>query len=225
MNKLIEKIKEKEGNTLVSDVVEVIPELNNVYECIGKIAKLSNDYKLNCAWKCLANGINVEKSINELYNYVNDSERAFFISNEFRKIILSSSVLSSSVIAFIVGKIVKENRKCTHKEAIILNAIRNMTDYDLKNFKIMMEKSIDKLVDHEIIEISKLDKENIDSYKYTLHVCTNGGVFLLEKGLMGEADENEYLSLYEGSHYLVTEIAYTLMEYLEAVRQLLNYGE
>ena len=224
MFKLLEKFNEIRRSMIGSDSIELIPTINDANEYVNKIAKLSNDYKLNCAWQCLADGLNIEKSINELYNYVSDSERAFFISNEFRKIILSSSVLSSSVIALIMGKIIKADRKCTHKEAIILNAVGNMTDYDLKNFKIMMESAVDELAGCEIINISKLDEENRDSYKYTLRICVNGGIFLLENNLI-ENSQEDYETVYEGPHYIVVEMAYTLIEYIEEVKQLLNYGD
>lgn len=81
--KLIKKLNEIRTDMIGTDMIDVIPALNEANEYIDKIAKLSNDYKLYYAWKCLAEGNNVEKSINELYNYVKDSERAFFISNEF----------------------------------------------------------------------------------------------------------------------------------------------
>ncbi len=102
--RLIGKLNDVRTDMLGADMIDVIPKLNEINEYINKIAKLSNDYKLNYAWKCFAERTNVEKSINELYNYGTDRERAFFISNEFSKIILSSSILASSVIAFIMGK-------------------------------------------------------------------------------------------------------------------------
>lgn len=218
--KLIGKLDEIRTGMLGADMVNLISKLNEANEYVNKIAKLSNDYKLNCAWQCLSEGKDVEKSINELYNYVSDSERAFFISNEFRKIILSSSVLASSVIALIMGKIVKANRKCTHQEAIILNAVGNMTDYDLMNFNVMMENAIDKLAGHEIINIYKLSKETRDSYRYTLNICANNGLFLIESDLVEEDGDG---SLYMGLHYVVMDMSYALMEYIMEVRQLLNY--
>ena len=224
MEKLLKKLNEVRTSTLGADVIQIIPKINDVNEYIDSIGKLADDLKLDSAWQCLAEGKDVEKSINELYNYVSDRERAFFISNEFKKINLSNSVLASSVIALIVGKVVKENRKCTHKETIILNALGHMTDYDLKNFKLMMDKAIEELVGYTVINIFKLDKENRDNYKYTLHLCANAGLFLTESDIIGkESEEDDFEAVYAGLHYVVIDISYALLGYMNEVKQLLNY--
>lgn len=219
--RLLNKFNDLRTNMLGGDVIEVTPEVNEANEFITSIIKLSNDFKLNCAWKCLGEDINVEKSINELYAYVSDADRAFFISNEFRKIILSNSILASSLIAFIIGKIIRQDRKCTHEEAILLNALGNMTDYDFKNFIVMMDSMTKKLGCYEVVEPSNFNIENQDSYYYTLYLCSNMGIFLIKSDIHDEESE----SLCLGTHYVVGDVAYTLMRYIKEVKQLLRYQE
>jgi hypothetical protein len=133
-------------------------------------------------------------------------------------------MVASTIIAFIMGEIVKENRECTHKEIVISNAVSSMTDYDLKNFMNMMENAITVLGGYEIVDISKLDKANEASYWCTLRLCANGGLFREESDLEGQdLDEEGYLSVYGGLHYLVLEEAHELMRYIEKVNKLLRY--
>lgn len=124
-----------------------------------------------------------------------------------------------------MGKVIKANRECTHKEAIILNAVSNMTDYDLKNFMYIMENGIDKIIGYNFINISKLDKENMDSYQYTLHTCTNNGLFQIQSNLMGESKEGDkYAPMYTGLFYVIIDVSYTLMDYMAEIKQLFNYN-
>ena len=99
-----------------------------------------------------------------------------------------------------------------------------MTDYDLKNFKLMMDKAIEELVGYTVINIFKLDKENRDNYKYTLHLCANAGLFLTESDIIGkESEEDDFEAVYAGLHYVVIDISYALLGYMNEVKQLLNY--
>lgn len=90
----------------IPEGLALIPALEEVQKWIAGISNISNDMKLDKAWYCISQGMNIEESINQIYNYVSNEERAFYISNEFRKIILSSSLLSSSIIANIMGQVV-----------------------------------------------------------------------------------------------------------------------
>lgn len=224
LSAIIERLNEFRQKTLISDAIDCIPEINGANQAINAIAKFSNDYKLGYAWKCFADGINEEQSLNLLWEYVSDSDRAFFISNEFRKIILSNSLLSSSLIAYIIGQIVKEKRKCTHEEVILLDAIAEMTDYDIRNFKTMMESANDSIAGRDVIEITKLGEENRNSYNYTLKRCANSGIFEVESNFIGDSlDEDDEEDFYACSIYVVTNMSRTLMSYLERIKPLLRY--
>lgn len=208
--------------------ISTIPYLSELKDCAAAIAQVANNTKLEYAWYCLSQDMDVERSINEIYNYVNDADRAFYISNEFRKIVLSVSLISSSIIAYIMGNVVREQRNCTHEEVIISNALVTMSDYDLENFIYLISECTDKLAGREVIEISKCKKEQSSCY-YTLQLCTSNGLFKTESDIMGEdMDDPEDLAhagaLYGGLYYVKTPYCASLKKYIDKVKQLLQYG-
>jgi hypothetical protein len=99
LTRLCKKIKEKAettpmfiGKDALDVTLDVVPNVvsgkvsgkvsgvsfRDIITAITDMAKLSYDFKLNKAWNCLSRDTDVEKSINELYDYVSDTERAFF---------------------------------------------------------------------------------------------------------------------------------------------------
>lgn len=224
--KHIESFKSKPINGSLGEGISTVPYIGSAKDCMTAIAQLANDAKLQYAWYCIAKGVNIEKSINEIYNYVSNSERAFYISNEFRKIILSVSCISSSIISYIMGNVIEENRDCTHKEIIITNALTNMSDYDIDNFIDLFDNHSYRLAGREVIEITKINR-NKESYYYTLQLCASNGLFKTESDLMGEDlddpdDMAEEGCLYGGLYYVKTEYSYALRNYIDEVKQLLG---
>ena len=69
------------------DIFKSILKLNGktekIYDVIVSVSNAANEIKLSCALKCLDEDLNVEKSINELYNYVSNPDRAFYVSTSF----------------------------------------------------------------------------------------------------------------------------------------------
>lgn len=221
MGKTIENLIEKVQRCLtvhdwVKDGIAFIPQVGVVQEEIAKISNLSNNIKLDYAWYCISQDLNIEQSIEQVYNYVSDKERAFYISGEFRKIILSSSLLSSSIIAYIMGRVVYENRNCNHTEIIITNALTNMTDYDLDNFIYLCDDCMSIIGENEVIDIAKVDSAKKASCQYTIQLCASHGLFSTQSTIV----DNE--SVYAGIYYAKTDFCKELLEYIEIVKQLLR---
>lgn len=147
---------------------------------------------------------------------MSDKERAFYISGEFRKIILFSSLLSSSIIAYIMGRVVYENRKCNHTEIIITNALTNMTDYDLDNFIYLCNDCMSIIGKNEVIDITKVDLDKKASCQYTIQLCASHGLFSTQSTIV--VHEN----VYAGIHYAKTDFCKVLLNDIEIVKQLLR---
>lgn len=201
----------------IPEGLALIPALEEVQKWIAGISNISNDMKLDKAWYCISQGMNIEESINQIYNYVSNEERAFYISNEFRKIILSSSLLSSSIIAYIMGQVVCENRKCKHSETIITNALTFMTDFDIDNFEFLCSQCMEEIGKQQIINIDKAENTQKESLQYTLQICVSYGIFRTESAIYNEE------MLYEGIHYIKTNLCDELLNYIDKVKQLLQY--
>ncbi len=117
-----------------------------------------------------------------------------------------------------MGQVVYGNRKCTHAEILITNALMNMTDFDLDNFIYLCNECVEKLGSYEIINIGKIEKEKMNSCKYTMQILASHGIFSTESAIM---DNN---SLYGGLHYVKTSLSAELLNYIDIVKQLLRYG-
>jgi len=220
LSKLYEKMQQVTNKHIwIKEAPKAIPKVGDVESKLIDIAKIYNDIKIDYAWSCIANNLNIEQSINMIYNYVENEERAFYITGEFRKIILSSSVVASSIIAYIMGRVVYENRKCTHEEIIITNALTEMTDFDIENFRYFVDECVETIGDYETINIRKADKEKMDSYKYTLHTLVSHGIVDTESGIM------DGTAMYAGFHYIKTNLCTELLKYIDIVEQILDYGK
>lgn len=218
LQKLYKKLQDIEGkHNWIGDGIKLIPHINEANDVITGIANIANNMKLDAAWRCIAQGKNIEMSINQIYNYVKDEERAFYISNEFRKIILSSSVLPASIIAYIMGNVVNEDRKCTHGELIISNALLNMTDFDLDNIIYLYNECNEIRGSFDTIGIQKIADERRESCQYTLQICSSYGLLKVQSGIL---DGENY---YGGIFYLKTVYVKDLMRYIDIVQQLLDY--
>lgn len=221
--KLSNKIKELLlDNTYVKDTQELImlePHLDVLSKIINSVSKVSNDYKLYNAWKCIAKGLNEEKSINELYNYVcNSSDRAFYISDSFKKIILSNSNISSAVLAYIVGEIVKGNRDFTQEDVILYEALSHMTDFDIKNFVDIIDNYVGfPDIGDDYIDTYSIPKEKLTTYLLTLKLCVSVRLIEMKTSVLTK----EYMST--GEFYKCTLLANKLREYIVKTKQLLNY--
>lgn len=199
------------------DFLSVTPYLKDAVEWVNDVSKYSNDIKLFEAWRCISQDNDVEKSINQLYNYVSNEERAFFVSDSFKKIILCNSRVASAIIAYIMGEIITEKRNFEHTDAVLYNTLLQMTDYDIKNFKYLMENAIGRFSeDDNIVNDSKLP-ENKESFEITIQICVSTGVFRTESGVI---DGN---SFYSDNFCKVTNLANVLLDYINNVNRLLSY--
>lgn len=218
LNKLKDKFTDLYQKDITQDFLKVTPYLKDANEWVSDVSKYSNDIKLSEAWKCIGKDNDVEKSINQLYNYVSNEERAFFVSDSFRKIILCNSRLSSSIIAYVMGEIVLNNRNFEHSDAVLYSALLQMTDYDIRNFKYLMENAVGRFKEDDgIINETKITK-NKESFEITMQICSSTGLFRTEHSVLnGE-------TYYTGNFYKVTNIAYSLLKYIRNVSQLLNYN-
>lgn len=218
LNKLKDKFMEIYQKDTTQDFIAIIPCLKDANEWVNDVAKYSNDIKLAEAWRCIAEDNDIEKSINQLYDYVSNEERAFFVSDSFKKIILCNSRISSSIIAYIMGEIVSNNRNFEHRDAVLYSALLQMTDYDIRNFKYLMENVVGRFKqDDGIIDETKINN-NKESFEITMQICLSTGVFRTEHSVL--AGENYYT----GDFPKVTDIAYSLLKYIKNVSQLLNYN-
>ena len=219
MKQLKNKINELLGIN-VKDVMDLNDNTAIPMQIISIIANATNERKIQDAWKCISRGENIEKSINELYNYVDDEERAFHISNAFRKIIMTNSRISAAIIAYIIGEIKTNKRDFTSEDIILFNALEGMTDFDIRCFKELMEQSNYSF----ILGVKYFDKQSFPDdkriiYNELLEFGDKNRLFI--KGLITTENQGE---VFIGDSYAPKKEAFDLLDYICKVNQILNYG-
>lgn len=99
-----------------------------------------NDFKLSFLLNGLASGRNIEMRLNQLYTYVtSSSEKAVIVANLFKQTINAECPKACILYGLILASHLDSGTKFTHDELIVCKAIESATDYDLKNFKEIME--------------------------------------------------------------------------------------
>ena len=127
-----------------SGSIGVLGVVNPVAGIVGGIGNdlLSeyNTFKLGHLLNGLASGFNLERRLNELYNYVNSSpEKAIIVANLFKQTVNAECPKVCVIYGLILANHLETLTEFTHEELIVCKALENATDYDLKNFKEIME--------------------------------------------------------------------------------------
>lgn len=219
----LEKIKIKIYTILGIDITEVatlLPRMGTVFEGISMIANASNTKKLHDALRALSKNENVEKSINELYNYISNEERALYVSTAFRKIILSNSKIAAAIIGFMLGEIKSENREFNNEDIILFNALESMTDFDIRSFKEIMEKqdTIKDNAEEQYFDETTFPEEKKKEYIEILMFCEKYRLFSFVSSIVVGQE------LKMGIFYKPRSVATTLLEYINKIKGILYYG-
>lgn len=102
---------------------------------LNDLLKVSDDISMRNLFRELNTGLNQEMAINQLYNYVNTSQRrAYWVKDAMLKARASSSSLVQLLLGVILSDHVKEPSDYTEDDLIITQALDNATDWDIKNF-------------------------------------------------------------------------------------------
>lgn len=95
-------------------------------------------------FKFFIKGLNLnsnEESIQKLINYVDNKDKAEFITNTFEKIMLSNSKLACCVMGIMLNDMCKTNKNISQENLVILQALSMMNDFDITNFTHLMSIS------------------------------------------------------------------------------------
>lgn len=187
---------------------------------VNDILEEYNIYKLSCLLKGLANGLNTETRVNELYTYIISSEqKAMIVANLFKQTINAENPKVAVIYGLILANHMKDNTKFSYDELIVCRALENATDYDLNNFIIIMEKYLKETKNGRRICFPK-ELYNYDDFTVTCDWCVYNRVFVSHMPEWGEMDEG-ILEL--DTCYYVSKPAEVLLKYLYDARRVWDY--
>lgn len=205
--------------------VNAIGTVNPVAGVLGGIGndllEEYNTYKIGCLLEGLAKGLNVETGLNELYTYITSSkEKAIIVANLFKQTINAENPKVAIIYGLILANHMGNNSEFTYDELIVCKALENATDYDLNNFKQIMENYLKEVNNGNRIVFPK-EMDNIDEFTITCDWCVYNRVFVSRMPECGEMSDGV---LEMDICYYTSKPAIVLLKYLKEARQVWNYG-
>lgn len=208
-----------------SGSIGVLGVVNPVAGIVGGIGNdlLSeyNTFKLGQLLSGLATGFNIERGLNELYNYVNSSpEKAIIVANLFKQTVNAECPKVCVIYGLILASHLETHTEFTYEELIVCKALENATDYDLKNFKEIMENYVKPTPNGRRIVFPK-GFADIAAFTTTCDWCVYSRIFVSRTG---EWDGMEDGVLDISTYYYEANPAAVLLNYINAAGQTWNYG-
>ncbi len=219
LTKINEKIKGYKVHQLAATAFGVLnPESTLAMEIIKHICSVADECRYNAIIQGLAEDNNIECRLNELYNYINSKDRAFFVSESFRKAMLGNSVIACSIMSLVLSDNVKNNRDFSQEDMILMRALEHFSDYDLQNVEEIIQGSYFKELPNgtQCIDTSRFPADKKDTYMLTIDYC-------IQYRLLVKSHHSIDGSLYM-DEITVNQQAYRLLGYIKRVQRLVEYN-
>lgn len=195
---------------------------------VGAVAGIGNDilvkynkFKLSFLLRGLSSGSNTEKRLNQLYRYVKSSpNKAIIVANLFKQTINAECPKVCVVYGLILAKHSQSFTELTHDEMIVCKALENATDYDLENFKVIMDKYFIEISTKKRVSFPK-ELGDTTSLTSTCDWCVYNRLFVYK---MPGSDEMKEGSLDLTSYYYETNSANVLLNYINDAMTIWNYN-
>lgn len=224
LNKIQEMLATPEGETVLAEaglVAGVIsPPVGVIAESFSVFLQQYDKLKLRMLIKGLSKDLDVEKHINELYNYVSSSPiRAFSVGNVLKETVAAKSPKICMLYGLILSKHVgSQGKDFTIDDIIVCNALENASDFDLDNFKELMELWINQ---EGKIEYPKTEKEKLEK---TCLWCVYSRLFSIHGftwAILGGKDDPESKTV--KTNYIVESSAKMLLNLINELGSTWNY--
>ena len=225
---VIEKIQEKlatpEGEAVLAEAGlvagTIYPIAGFITESFSVFLQQYDKHKLRLLIKGLSKDMNVEKHMNELYNYVNSSSiRAFTIGNVLKETIAAKSPKICMLYGLIIAKHIGiQKTDFTIDDIIVCNALENASDFDLENFKEIMELWINQ---EGKIEYPKEEKEKLEK---TCLWCVYSRLFSIHRfpwAIIGSEDDPNSKTV--KTNYIIDSSAKLLQNLINELGLTWNY--
>ena len=209
-----------------SGPIGVLGVVNPVAGIVGGIGNdlLSeyNTFKLGHLLSGLSTGFNIERGLNELYNYVNSSpEKAIIVANLFKQTVNAECPKVCVIYGLILASHLEIHTEFTHEELIVCKALENATDYDLKNFKDIMENYLKPTLTGKRRVVFPNGFADVAVFSTTCDWCVYNRIFVSQIAEWGEMEDGV---LDMTTYYYEATPASVLLDYINAARQTWNYG-
>ncbi len=226
---ILEKLNKTEteiAKNVVSEVVDVINPIAGVsVATFNTFLSNFDECKINHLLYGLSRGLDMEKQINELYNYVcSSSARAFIVGNIFKETLAAESLKVCVILGYIISKHLDNKSDFTRDELIVCKALENANDYDLENFEILMKNCVREEKDGRKKIIYDIDDpEVISGYELTCEWCVYNRMFTEEVTEWEEITDESPNILDLSTHYYIKKTTDILVDLINDVKQIWDY--
>lgn len=201
-------------------------------DSIGVIKLLSNSRKafVLTKFKFFIKGLNYEcadkESLEKLIAYVDDKDKAEFITNSFDKVIIANSKLACSLMGLMLNDMVKSKQTVTQPDLTIMQALSTMNDYDVKNFHYLY-KACDwgvgktEIRGSSIVKVCDIISTTSENITYTVNLLERANLVTREGAVSTEPMEEyseELITRYADVRYFNT-LSRTLYKYTSLLFQ------
>lgn len=199
---------------IINPVAGVVGEVGN------NLLTEYNIFKFSLLLKAFSTGLNIETRLNELYTYVNSSaQKAIIVANLFKQTINAECPNVCVIYGLILANHMEANTEFTHDEMIVCKALENATDYDLINFKEIMEKYLQPVSNGNRIVFPNGFTDLVE-FKTTCDWCVYNRIFISRMAEWGEKEEG---ILDISTYYYEAKAASVLLKYIKDAHQIWNY--
>ena len=169
----------------------------------------------------LASGLNVETRMNELYKYVNTSQsNAIHVADLLCKTVYSGSPMICVIYGLVLARHINPPTELTYEEMIMCKALENATDYDLRNFKEIVENYMVRKTNGIRVEFPN-GFSKIDAYKTTCDWCVYNRIFVSK---MADREDMPDKALDLTLYYYEERPAVVLLDYINSAKQVWDYS-
>lgn len=217
------KIRDKVDEVGVVDalipIVETLrPESVFVLEPLNAVYKSANQMKLQYMLSGLAEGLDMEKKMNDLYNYVKNRDRAFYVSECVQKVLLSNAPVVCCILGLMLSDLTQKDDDIDQIDAVLLNALSGFSDEDIRNFSdIVSGKYLHEDLGDNFIDSQKFPENKKMNYRLTVDLCIQSRI------LRSDAATDRKGGLHMGT-IKTTIVSDKLIGYVDRARRQLSYG-
>lgn len=187
----------------------------------NEILSKYNDFKLSFLLSGLASERSIEMRLNQLYTYVtSSSEKAIIVANLFKKTINAECHKVCIIYGLMMASHLEADTRFTYDELIISKALESATDYDLENFKKIMENYLKPTSKGRRVVFPNGFSE-ISTFTTTCDWCVFNRLFVSR---MAEWEEMGEETLDLSTYYYEANPASVLLDYINDASQIWNYS-
>ena len=138
---------------LENDVVELFGDCSKIVKCLSKTKKIVEMGMFTTFLKGFSIGDETEEEkLEKLKEYIDDEDKAMFISKTLNKILDAKSKHAVFILGYMINTLIENERRLNPKYVILADALTHMFDHDIENIRFFGDYYNYKIYDNNIYD-------------------------------------------------------------------------